>query len=214
MYHKEILIAEIDNIIEYINFDVKYYAHPLDDEQIERVKAKCLKDAQYYFDSDPAATSVEEIKITYPGYLAICYHRLAHELYLEGKAIEARIISEHAHEKTGIDIHPGARIGCPFFIDHGTGVVIGETSLIGDNVKIYQGVTLGALSPDKGQSIRGMKRHPTIGNDVVIYANASIIGDVKIGDNVTIGGNVFITEDVAPNQKVVMAKPQFIYKNK
>ena len=214
MYHKEILIAEIDNIIENINFDAPYFAKPISEEKIKEVKAKCLQDAQFYFESDPAATSVDEIKITYPGYLAICYHRLAHELYLEGRVIEARIISEHAHEKTGIDIHPGARIGCPFFIDHGTGVVIGETASVGNNVKIYQGVTLGALSPDKGQSIRGVKRHPTIGNDVVIYANASSLGDVKIGDNVTIGGNVFLTEDVAPNQKVLMAKPEIIYKNK
>ena len=131
-----------------------------------------------------------------------------------GKKVEARIITEHAHEKTGIDIHQGAKIGCPFFIDHGTGVVIGQTSVVGDYVKIYQGVTLGALSPDKGQSIRGVKRHPTIGNNVVIYANASVIGDITIGDNVTIGGSVFLTESVAPNQRVIMDKPKIIYKDK
>ena len=214
MYHKEILIAEIDNIIEYINFDVPYYAKPLSSEKVESVKQKCLKDVKFYFDSDPAADDDEEIKITYPGYLAICYYRLAHELYLEGKKVEARIITEHAHEKTGIDIHPGASIGCPFFIDHGTGVVIGQTSIVGDYVKIYQGVTLGALSPDKGQQIRGVKRHPTIGNNVVIYANASVIGDITIGDNVTLGGSVFLTESVAPNQRVIMDKPKIIYKDK
>ena len=214
MYHKEVLIAEIDNIIEYINFDVPYYAKPLSSEKVESVKQKCLKDVKFYFESDPAADDDEEIKITYPGYLATCYYRLAHELYLEGKKVEARIITEHAHEKTGIDIHPGASIGCPFFIDHGTGVVIGQTSIVGDYVKIYQGVTLGALSPDKGQQIRGVKRHPTIGNNVVIYANASVIGDITIGDNVTIGGSVFLTESVSPNQRVIMDKPKIIYKDK
>jgi len=214
MYHKEILIAEIDNIVEYINYDIEYHALVISKEKIEHVKALCLKDAQFYFESDPAALNVDEIKLTYPGYLAICYYRLAHELYLEGKRIEARIISEHAHEKTGIDIHPGATIGCPFFIDHGTGVVIGQTSIVGNYVKIYQGVTLGALSPDKGQSIRGVKRHPTIGNNVVIYANASVIGDITIGDDVTIGGSVFLTESVAPNQRVIMDKPKIIYKDK
>ena len=214
MYHKEILIAEIDNIIEYINFDTPYYAKPLSDETVEDVKKKCLQDVKFYFDSDPAADNDEEIKITYPGYLAICYYRLAHELYLEGKKVEARIITEHAHEKTGIDIHPGAKIGCPFFIDHGTGVVIGQTAIVGDYVKIYQGVTLGALSPDRGQSIRGVKRHPTVGNNVVIYANATLVGDITVGDNVTIGGSVFLTESVQPNQRVIMDKPKIIYKDK
>lgn len=214
MYCRDCLIGDVKDVINHINFGepLKYKLIPL--EAIKEIKALLDKDAQYFFESDPAANSIDEIKIAYPGYQAICFYRLAHYLYEHNQKLEARIASEYAHEITGIDIHPGATIGCPFFIDHGTGVVIGQTAVVGDYVKIYQGVTLGALSPDKGQSIRGVKRHPTIGNNVVIYANASVIGDITIGDNVTIGGNVFLTEDVAPNQRVIMDKPKIIYKEK
>ena len=202
------LDLDIQGQKEHLNFKL------LPSSAIAEIKALLEVDAKYFFDSDPAANSVDEIKIAYPGYQAICFYRIAHYLYEHNQKLEARIASEYAHEITGIDIHPGAKIGCPFFIDHGTGVVIGQTSIVGDRVKIYQGVTLGALSPDKGQSIRDVKRHPTIGNDVVIYANASIIGDIFIGDNVTIGGSVFLTESVAPNQRVIMDKPKIIYKDK
>lgn len=214
MYCRDCLIGEIKDVINHINFaePLKYNALPI--EAIKEIKALLDKDAQYFFDSDPAANNVDEIKIAYPGYQAICFYRVAHYLYEHNQKLEARIVSEYAHETTGIDIHPGAKIGCPFFIDHGTGVVIGQTSIVGDRVKIYQGVTLGALSPDKGQAIRNCKRHPTIGNDVVIYANASIIGDITIGDNCTIGGSVFLTDSVAPNQRVIMDKPKIIYKDK
>ena len=214
MYCRDCLIGDIKNIINHINFDEPIVNHILPKEAISEIKDKLDKDAQFFFDSDPAASTVDEIKIAYPGYKAICFYRVANYLYHHKQKLEARIASEYAHEITGIDIHPGATIGCPFFIDHGTGVVIGQTSIVGDRVKIYQGVTLGALSPDKGQSIRDVKRHPTIGNDVVIYANASIIGDITIGDNVTVGGNVFLLDNVAPNQRVVLDKPKIIYKDK
>ena len=210
---KDCIIKEVEELIDYINFGEHCDYYSFKKEEIEEVKRLLDEDVKFCYESDPAANSIEEIKLTYPGYLAICFHRLAYILYNKGKKLEARLISEHAHGITGIDIHPATKMGCPVFIDHGTGVVIGETAVIGNYVILYQGVTLGALSPDKGQAIKGSKRHPTIGNHVVIYANASIIGDITIGDNVTIGGNLFITEDVAPNQRVVMSKPQFIYKN-
>lgn len=214
MFCRDCLINQMKDVINHINFGEPLNNDLLTSSEIEEVKELLDKDAQFFFDSDPAATSIEEIKIAYPGYWAICIHRVAHLLYLKGEKLNARVMSEYGHESTGIDIHPGATIGCPFFIDHGTGVVIGQTSIVGDRVKIYQGVTLGALSPDKGQAIRDCKRHPTIGNDVVIYANASLIGDITIGDNVTIGGSVFLTESVAPNQRVIMDKPRIIYKDK
>ena len=127
---------------------------------------------------------------------------------------EARIITEHAHFLTGIDINPGATIGTPFFIDHGTGVVVGETAIVGNGVRLYQGVTLGALCPDKGQSIRGVKRHPTVGDNVTIYAGASILGDIKIGNNCTIGGGVFLLDSIPDNMKVTNPKPILNIKEK
>jgi len=166
------------------------------------------------FDGDPAAQSYEEIVISYPCITAIATHRLAHELYLREVPLIPRIMSEYAHAKTGIDIHPGATIGRNFFIDHGTGVVIGETTIIGDNVKIYQGTTLGALSfpkDERGRIIKGGKRHPTIEDNVTIYAEATILGDVLIGKNATIGANVWIKESVPPHVTVSVGGTDLVY---
>ena len=164
------------------------------------------------YEGDPAAQSFEEIVISYPCIIAIAIHRIAHELYLKQVPLIPRIMGECAHTRTGIDIHPGATIGKNFFIDHGTGVVIGETSVIGDNVKIYQGVTLGALAPDKGQSLRGVKRHPTIEDNVTIYAEATILGDVTIGKGAVIGGNVWIKESVPAGVIVSTPKADLVYR--
>lgn len=172
-------------------------------KRIPHVRALLDTDLQAAYDGDPAATSIDEIIFAYPGILAITIFRLAHELYLLNVPILPRIMTEYAHSNTGIDIHPGATIGKYFFIDHGTGIVVGETTLIGDNVKIYQGVTLGALSTRGGQSLRGVRRHPTIEDNVTIYSNASILGgDTVIGHDSIIGGNTFITESVAPESRV------------
>lgn len=169
-------------------------------------------DAQAILDNDPAAKSLEEIMFSYPGFFAIAVYRFAHELYEKNIPLIPRIWTEFAHSKTGIDINPGAKIGAHFFIDHGTGIVIGETTIIGDHVKIYQGVTLGALSVAK--DLQNIKRHPTIENGVVIYANATILGgETTIGENALIGGNVWITSSVAPNS-VVFHKGQVTVKNK
>ena len=176
------------------------------------VAEKELKeDLQFFFDSDPAANSLDEIILSYPGFLAICYYRIAHPLYLLGYRVESRFIGEQAHKITGIDIHPGAEIGVPFFIDHGTGIVIGETAIVGKRVKVYQGVTLGALSLSKGHTLKGTKRHPTVGDDVTIYSGASILGDIKVGDDVVLGSNVFITEDIPSHTKVTISKPVLVY---
>lgn len=159
---------------------------------------------------DPAAKSFDEVILSYPCVVAISTYRLAHELYVRSVPLIPRIMSEYAHSVTGIDIHPGAKIGKNFFIDHGTSVIIGETSEIGDNVKIYQGVTLGALSflsDEKGHPIKGIKRHPTVGDNVIIYSNASILGEKAIiGDNAVIGGNVWITSKI-PKDAIVTLKP-------
>ncbi len=172
---------------------------------LESIYKMILKDLEMTYNSDPACNSIEEALITYPGIYAIVTYRIAHKLYLLGLKVESRILSEEAHSKTGIDIHPGAEIGDYFFIDHGTGIVIGETTEIGSHVKIYQGVTLGAKSLKDGQSLKGIKRHPTIGNYVTIYSGASILGgDTIIGDNITIGSNVFILDSVESNKKVIL----------
>lgn len=167
---------------------------------------KILKtDVQAAYDGDPAAKSLEEIVISYPGLKAIAVHRIAHELYKMNVPLIPRMMNEIAHSETGIDIHPGARIGKRFFIDHGTGVVIGETTVIGDNVKIYQGVTLGALSfstDEEGNIVKGIKRHPNIEDDVTIYAEATILGNIFIGKGSIIGGNVWIKEDIPPGMLV------------
>jgi serine O-acetyltransferase len=172
-------------------------------------------DVQAAYDGDPAAKSLDEVIFSYPCILAITVYRVAHELYGQGVPLLPRIMTEYAHGVTGIDIHPGAKIGKNFFIDHGTGVVIGETTDIGDRVKIYQSVTLGALSfPKDGQGnlIRGVKRHPTIEDDVTIYSNATILGPTVIGARSVIGGNVWITRDVPPDTMVTIEQPHLQYK--
>jgi serine O-acetyltransferase len=187
-------------------------------EEIPEIREVLSGDIEAAYNGDPAAVSTEEVILSYPCVLAITTYRIAHELYLRGIPLIPRIMSEHMHSLTGIDIHPGAKIGKNFFIDHGTGVVIGETAEIGDNVKLYQGVTLGALSfpkDEKGQIIKGRKRHPTVGNNVVIYSGATLLGpDAVIGDNVVIGGNVWVTSPVASGTKITIARPELKYKKK
>lgn len=174
--------------------------------ELPNIKNKLLKDIEALYEGDPAAKCREEVLICYPGFYAISIYRLAHELYKLRVPLIPRIMTEFAHEKTGIDIHAGATIGEYFFIDHGTGIVIGETTTIGDHVKIYQGVTLGARSfkvDENGNPIKDIKRHPDIGDNVVIYANATILGgDTKIGNNCVIGGNVWLTSSVPDNEMV------------
>ena len=177
---------------------------------LDKIKQDLKDDLAFFLDSDPAVDSKEEVVLAYPGYKAIIYYRIAHALHNLNIYLPSRVISEEAHFLTGIDIHPGAKIDCPFFIDHGTGIVIGETSIVGHHVKMYQGVTLGALSLTNGARLKGIKRHPTIKNYVTIYSNASILGDVTIGNNVTIGGNVFLTESINDNTKVVISKPELV----
>ncbi|MCD7777630.1 MAG: serine acetyltransferase [Clostridiales bacterium] len=163
---------------------------------------------------DPAAYSLDEIIYSYPGLYAIMVARIAHELYLLNVPLVPRIMTEHAHGITGIDIHPGATIGRHFFIDHGTGIVIGETTVIGDHVKIYQGVTLGGLSTSGGQSLKGVRRHPTIEDNVTIYSGASILGgETVIGKGSVIGGNAFIVASVKPNTRVTIKNPELRYQN-
>ena len=183
-------------------------------EALPDIQSMLLKDVQAGFDGDPAAKSKEEIIFSYPGFFAIYVYRLAHVLYLEKVPFIPRIMTEYAHGSTGIDINPGATIGEYFFIDHGTGVVIGETTEIGDYVKLYQGVTLGALSTRKGQQLSGVKRHPTIQNHVTIYSNSTVLGgDTVIGENTIIGGNTFITESIPANTKVNAKSPELVIKN-
>ena len=178
------------------------------------VRGKVRGDVQAHFEGDPAAGSYEETIFSYPGLFAISVQRLAHELYDLGVPLLPRVMTEYAHGRTGIDIHPGATLGESLFIDHGTGVVVGETCVVGRNCKIYQGVTLGALAPAKGQSLRGTKRHPTIGDDVTIYAGATILGgDTLIGDRCTVGGNVFITQSVPPDTRVIVEPARLKYRN-
>lgn len=173
---------------------------------LPEVKSKLLKDVLALYEGDPAARSPEEVILTYPGFYAISIYRIAHEFYIRKIPYISRLMTEFAHEKTGIDIHAGATVGEYFFIDHGTGIVIGETTTIGDHVKIYQGVTLGAKSfelDDDGNPVKGIKRHPDIGNNCVIYANATILGgNTKIGDGCTIGGNVWLTHSVPAGEVV------------
>ena len=182
-------------------------------EQLPKIHKILLTDAQATFEGDPAAQSKEEIIFSYPGFFAMFVYRVAHLLYLAKIPFIPRMMTEYAHGKTGIDINPGADIGEYFFIDHGTGVVIGETTVIGRYVKIYQGVTLGALSPRKGQILSGKKRHPTVKDNVTIYSGASILGgDTVIGEGAVIGGNTFITESVADNARVSSKLPELIIK--
>ena len=183
-------------------------------KELNNIKDILKEDLQFFMDSDPAASSLEEIKLAYPGYKAIAIYRISHILVNMGYRVIARIFSEIGHSATGIDIHPAAKISHPFFIDHGTGIVIGETASIGKRVKVYQCVTLGALSLSNASSLRGVVRHPQVGNDVTIYAGASLLGNIKIGDNVTIGGNVFLMKDVTSNMRVTIGEPELIIKSK
>ena len=213
------LLSDCDNI----NDIQKTFLEVIDDKEenadkfigtFTDIKKDLLADLDFFMESDPAIDSKEEVIITYPGFKAICYYRIAHALRNMGYLLVSRIITEEAHSKTGIDIHPGSIIAAPFFIDHGTGIVIGETAIVGSYVKLYQCVTLGALSLSKGAKMKNIKRHPTIGNHVTIYACASILGDITVGDDVTIGSNVFLIESVPPRMRVTIGRPELIIKSK
>lgn len=181
-------------------------------QQIPKIREYLYTDVQAAYDGDPAAYSTDEIIFSYPGIYAITVYRIAHELVLLGVPLIPRMMTEYVHGLTGIDIHPGATIGKYFCIDHGTGIVIGETTTIGDHVKIYQGVTLGALSTRRGQLLKGEKRHPSIGNRVTIYSGTSVLGgETVIGDDVTIGGNAFIVKSISPGMKVNVKNPELQY---
>lgn len=172
-------------------------------KELPHVQEMLLKDVQAAYDGDPAAQSKEEVVFSYPGFYAILIYRLAHELYKLDVPLIPRFMTEYAHSGTGVDIHAGATIGEYFFIDHATGVVIGETTVIGDHVKIYQGVTLGALSLRAGQKLKGKKRHPTVEDNVTIYSNASVLGgETVIGAGSVIAGSAFVTESIPPNSRV------------
>lgn len=178
-------------------------------EQIPQVQDLLMKDVEATMAGDPAANSKDEVILAYPGLYAIFVYRYAHVLYKLGVPMLPRIMSEYAHGQTGIDINPGATIGEYFFIDHGTGIVIGETAIIGNGVRIYQGVTIGALSTRKGQALSGIKRHPTIEDNVIIYANATILGgNTVVGKNATVAGNTFVTESIPADAKVSAMLPE------
>ncbi|MGE5237253.1 MAG: serine O-acetyltransferase EpsC [Chloroflexota bacterium] len=184
-------------------------------KELPRIRRLLAKDIRAAFEGDPAAKSFDEIIFSYPGLFAITVYRLAHQLFAQRVPLIPRIMSEYAHSITGIDIHPGAQIGESFFIDHGTGVVIGETTLIGDRVRLYQGVTLGALSLPKEavEGLRHEKRHPTIEDDVIVYSGVTILGgETVIGARCVIGGNVWITDSVPADTRVFMKKPELVYK--
>lgn len=182
-------------------------------EKITDIRQLIQTDLEAAYDGDPAAFNKPEIIFSYPGLFAILVNRIAHELYLLGVPLIPRIMTEYAHTETGIDIHPGATIGKYFFIDHGTGIVVGETAIIGNHVKIYQGVTIGALSTREGQKLHGKKRHPTIEDNVTIYAGASILGgDTVIGHDSVIGGNAFITSSIPSNTRVSIKNQELEYK--
>ncbi|MDE6023905.1 MAG: serine acetyltransferase [Lachnospiraceae bacterium] len=183
-------------------------------EKIPQIRSYLDTDIQAAYEGDPAAESKDEVILSYPGLYAISVYRVAHELVLLGVPVIPRIMTEHAHSVTGIDIHPGATIGKYFFMDHGTGIVIGETTVIGEHVKVYQGVTLGGLSTKGGQKLKGVKRHPTIGNNVTIYSGASILGgDTVIEENVVVGGNAFITKSIGKDTKVSIKAQELQFKN-
>ena len=211
------LFRQIKVALSYKN-DAKSYQEITEDAQekalgfirrIPEVQALLCKDVEAEYNGDPAANSREEIIFSYPGLFAIFVYRYAHVLYQMKVPFIPRIMTEYAHGETGIDINPGANIGEYFFIDHGTGIVIGETTDIGNNVKIYQGVTLGALSTRKGQQLSGVKRHPTIEDNVVIYANTTILGgETIIGANSVVAGNTFVTKSIPANTKVASTMPE------
>ena len=181
--------------------------------KLPEIQRMLQKDLDAFFDGDPAAHDREEIVLSYPGFFAIFIYRIAHELYVMNVPMIPRIMTEYAHAGTGIDINPGATIGEYFFIDHGTGIVVGETSVIGNNVKLYQGATLGALSPAGMRSVPGERRHPKVGNNVTIYAGSTLLGGAtEIGDNVIIGGNAFLTSSVEANTTVSIKKPEMSFR--
>ena len=220
------------NLEKQITIALRYIPSYQDaEEEAVRARAECIAieffhripklreyidtDIQAIFEGDPAAFNNEEIVLSYPGLTAISINRIAHELYLLQVPMIPRIMTEYAHSTTGIDIHPGATIGKYFMIDHGTGIVVGETSIIGEHVKIYQGVTIGALSTKGGQHLRGEKRHPTIEDNVTIYSGASILGgETVIGEGVTIGSNAFITSSVDSGTKVSIKNQELVLKDK
>ncbi|MBQ9970890.1 MAG: hypothetical protein IJP25_01990 [Elusimicrobiaceae bacterium] len=174
-------------------------------QTLPSIQRLLMTDVQAAYEGDPAAVTPAETLLCYPGVTAIAYQRMAHFLYKEGVKLIPRIVTEYAHSLTGIDIHPGAQIGPSFFIDHGTGVVIGETCVIGAHVKLYQGVTLGAKSfplDENGNPVKGIKRHPNLQDRVIIYAESTVLGNVTIGENSVIGANKWITEDIPPNSKI------------
>ncbi len=181
-------------------------------KRLPEIRTLLIRDVQAAFDGDPAATNLDEVILAYPGVLAVSVYRIAHALHDLGVPMMARIMTEWAHSKTGADIHPGATIGAAFFIDHATGVVIGETTDIGDGVKLYQGVTLGALSFPRdaaGQIIRGKKRHPTVESGSTLYANATVLGGhTVVGTDSVIGGSVFLTRSVPPRSRVSLKEPE------
>ncbi len=182
-------------------------------ERLPQVQELLLKDVEAGFDGDPAAKSKEDVVISYPGLFAVFVYRIAHEFYVQDVPLLPRIMTEYAHSRTGIDINSGATIGEYFFIDHGTGVVIGETTEIGSHVKLYQGVTLGALSTKKGQQLRGKKRHPTIEDNVTVYSNASILGgETVVGEGAIVSGGAFVTSSVPPHTKVIVKNPELQFK--
>lgn len=184
-------------------------------EKIPRIREYLDTDVEAGYEGDPAAGSKDEVILSYPGLYAISVYRIAHELFLLNIPMIPRIMTEYAHSATGIDIHPGATIGKYFFIDHGTGIVVGETTIIGEHVKMYQGVTLGGLSTKGGQKLKGAKRHPTIGDNVTIYSGASILGgETVIEDNVVVGGNTFVTKSIEKDTKVTAKEQELQLKNK
>ncbi len=202
------MLSEMLSMVYEEDADYKSVADKIFSE-IPNIRSIVDMDVQAAYEGDPAAKSTKEVMLAYPAFEAISIFRIAHEFYIQGVPILSRMMTEYAHKNTGIDIHPGATIGPYFFIDHGTGVVIGETTTIGEHVKLYQGVTLGAKSfaanPD-GSLVKGIKRHPDIGNNVVIYAGATILGgSTKIGDNCVIGGNVWLTHSVDAGNTVLAA---------
>jgi serine O-acetyltransferase len=187
-------------------------------ERLPSVRDALVLDVQAAYDGDPAAASIDEVILAYPGLLAITVHRVAHELHVMGVPLMPRIMSEWAHARTGVDIHPGAQIGASFFIDHATGVVVGETTTIGSHVKLYQGVTLGALSiprDERGRVIRDTKRHPTVEDNVTIYANATVLGgNTVVGADSVVGGSVFVTESVPAATRVALRPPEMTIRAK
>lgn len=204
---KRVRSAEFDSEVERLALEFI--------DRIPVIQELLLKDVEAELAGDPAASSKEEIIFSYPGIFAIFVYRVAHELYRLKVPYIPRIMTEYAHGKTGIDINPGADIGEYFFIDHGTGIVIGETTKIGNHVKIYQGVTLGALSTMKGQQLSGIKRHPTIEDNVVIYANATVLGgETVVGKNSVVAGNTFITESIPENTRVSALMPELKIKSR